>query len=570
MKKLYYLDEQEKQRILNLHTESTKRQYLPQKEVLNEQDPWSMVKRTVKRIFTPGGKNISKITDDMKSVISGWDSNLSKKLQSLSEKAQEMTVRKLKALKTANAYDSVSEKLQVMNIKKRRGADDIESATYKESITNPQTGQVEEVDKKFVQKNGNGSWTVLRPAGIRFNGVGYQKNDIVPFDKIYFEENGDIPMDQLIDSMINSETSADSWFNNFFARKEIQGNSEEVEGILKDMKSEYSSLKTAKDINNPGYIAKTTGIKTKKGRRIIRVLSIGAPIIYAAIKMFGFFPWFIKADKKNEGIKLMKTRCNTKVGEYKLDTDVNCGPYEPWVKKIEEAANYDAGTGLYSMEGTHEQLMADVVKAMKNWDNFCKLSWCLGRPKDKKGMGKSLHSIIDDELENPNDYKTYFACTIAEYELKEGTFDKDYTEGDFTTFEEQLKSKFETLKSNNKDNSFLKTYTYDMFKKELDNKEAKRMIAAWYHAFYSNIDKQSKFGSFFGVIKYDGKDKLIYVLYGPKNSYSIVDGNFYRITYTNDGKSFKIDTFEKIKPSNTFNIYSNLKNCGVNDPENFI
>ncbi len=36
MKKLYFLDEQEKERILNLHTEATKQQYLVNKKILNE------------------------------------------------------------------------------------------------------------------------------------------------------------------------------------------------------------------------------------------------------------------------------------------------------------------------------------------------------------------------------------------------------------------------------------------------------------------------------------------------------------------------------------------------------
>jgi hypothetical protein len=45
MKKLYFLDEQEKKRILNLHTEATKQQYLVNKKILNEN--WPIIQKMI-------------------------------------------------------------------------------------------------------------------------------------------------------------------------------------------------------------------------------------------------------------------------------------------------------------------------------------------------------------------------------------------------------------------------------------------------------------------------------------------------------------------------------------------
>jgi len=55
MKKLYFLDEQEKNRILNLHTEATKKQYLSEKRLLNESAP---VFTLIKQFFRKLGKDI--------------------------------------------------------------------------------------------------------------------------------------------------------------------------------------------------------------------------------------------------------------------------------------------------------------------------------------------------------------------------------------------------------------------------------------------------------------------------------------------------------------------------------
>jgi hypothetical protein len=53
MKKLYFLDEQEKNRILNLHTEATKKQYLSNKKILNESNGGTLFK-ILNRIFKQG------------------------------------------------------------------------------------------------------------------------------------------------------------------------------------------------------------------------------------------------------------------------------------------------------------------------------------------------------------------------------------------------------------------------------------------------------------------------------------------------------------------------------------
>jgi len=60
MKKLYFLDEQEKNRILNLHTEATKKQYLVNKDVLNESSglPFTFFMQFLRKWFKKGTKVI--------------------------------------------------------------------------------------------------------------------------------------------------------------------------------------------------------------------------------------------------------------------------------------------------------------------------------------------------------------------------------------------------------------------------------------------------------------------------------------------------------------------------------
>jgi hypothetical protein len=77
MKKLYFLDEQEKNRILNLHTEATKKQYLSNKKILSEALTWpkpaawkALGKFFTKTVKTQG-KTVAELLGDVKKYNQG-------------------------------------------------------------------------------------------------------------------------------------------------------------------------------------------------------------------------------------------------------------------------------------------------------------------------------------------------------------------------------------------------------------------------------------------------------------------------------------------------------------------
>jgi hypothetical protein len=84
MKKLYFLDEQEKERILNLHTEATKQQYLVNKKILNEAASLPVLKNILTKINKSGkvddllNKMRSKSPTINKSLFSVFDDFLAK------------------------------------------------------------------------------------------------------------------------------------------------------------------------------------------------------------------------------------------------------------------------------------------------------------------------------------------------------------------------------------------------------------------------------------------------------------------------------------------------------------
>jgi hypothetical protein len=86
MKKLYFLDEQEKNRILNLHTEATKKQYLSEKKLLNEAAPPKRALDFLMKIFS-GSKKFTKPKSVKNPAI--WDA-MDETIQKIS-RAEDLT-----------------------------------------------------------------------------------------------------------------------------------------------------------------------------------------------------------------------------------------------------------------------------------------------------------------------------------------------------------------------------------------------------------------------------------------------------------------------------------------------
>jgi hypothetical protein len=417
MKKLYYLDEQEKQRILNLHTESTKRQYLPQKQVLKEWSyiddaaAWLLKKGTVKNVntkFTPIFKDFfskdkkfmwysTQFTDNVKDIFGTFKRNLGSRFKQVGDSiVVDLPIASPK-------YGTDTEVTTIENVLNDKG------------ILVPMdknTTVADAIDIYITRDFENNRY--LANQDLRLKNYDFKTGEEIPSNYLYDElDNPNIT--SFFESTIkdiNDGVSPEDYLKDFITKGAKLTRSEQNE-ITKF----YKKLQDL-NANDISYVRNPKS-KFKVGLNYT-VLGVGTLALTGGLEYL--FSSLMGRDKKDVGIATMKARCASKGAcdaEFKKK-------YEQVIIAIKKATESTIGKMPFLYQINILPIGEALNNSIENWNDFCNLNACFKQPANDvdpaSGVGYSLIDLLNNEIFDNTEYNPV-GCAITRWKANAGEFD---------------------------------------------------------------------------------------------------------------------------------------------------